>query len=512
MRHGTAARRGRILGVVAALAGLLSLGAGTASAEDTAPPGTLETSIGVLHSPTFAQGSEYATVVFDVHANAAPGVPTGTLRLTDTPASADEYGTPTGPAVEIAVLPLDADGKVTTSLGGLAVGRHRIGAQYSGDAVYSPTTTEVLVTVTEAGTPPPGPEDRAVPRLTWSMTPETPLADGPITLTVDVTGDAGVPTGIVQVGTWDDNDYFEERTLAGGTTSFVFDLPAGRHQLYIGYVGNSTYRGVSNGPSFDWITVAPRSAAAPVALTAPATISAAAAAPVRIPVAVATDGTRPPTAVVRVDGTQVGTVKVPGTGDLVVTVPGQPAGTHVVTVETAGTEAHEAASATTTLTVTTAPPALGTSEPTGTVASSSRAAVPGEQITVTASGYAPGEVVAFYLHSDPIYLGVAVADAQGVATLTVAVPTQAPAGQHHVRAIGGTSGVWAEVPVALAAAPGAAPAAAAPVAAGAPADTRAALAVTGASPTAALSVAGGLLALGAGLVLVGRARTVRATR
>lgn len=142
----------------------------------------------------------------------------------------------------------------------------------------------------------------------------------------------------------------------------------------------------------------------------------------------------------------------------------------------------------------------------------------GGTITLVARDFLPGETVSFYLHSDPIFLGTAVADANGVATLVVAIPAGAPAGEHHVRATGATSLRTAEIPVTVtAAAPVvtapivtvpvvAAPAAAEPAAKPAQAPAVAApLASTGADLGSTALLVSVLLGSGA-LLLAGRRR------
>jgi len=142
----------------------------------------------------------------------------------------------------------------------------------------------------------------------------------------------------------------------------------------------------------------------------------------------------------------------------------------------------------------------------------------GGTITLVARDFLPGETVSFYLHSDPIFLGTAVADANGVATLVVAIPAGAPTGEHHVRATGATSLRTAEIPVTVTAAPVVTapivtvpvavpvvtPVAAAPVAAAVPA-VAAPLASTGAELGSTVLLVSVLLGSGA-LLLAGRRR------
>ncbi len=56
--------------------------------------------------------------------------------------------------------------------------------------------------------------------------------------------------------------------------------------------------------------------------------------------------------------------------------------------------------------------------------------------TVSGSGLKPNEDVALTLHSDPIALGTVRTDANGAFSTTVAIPAAAPAGSHHIRAVG----------------------------------------------------------------------------
>ncbi len=63
----------------------------------------------------------------------------------------------------------------------------------------------------------------------------------------------------------------------------------------------------------------------------------------------------------------------------------------------------------------------------------------GADITISGTGFAPGETIAFELHSDPIKLGSLRADAGGVLTGTLRIPGSAPAGAHTLVALSGTT-------------------------------------------------------------------------
>lgn len=139
-----------------------------------------------------------------------------------------------------------------------------------------------------------------------------------------------------------------------------------------------------------------------------------------------------------------------------------------------------------------APPAAVTPlAPAPEVESSASLTRPGAEVTLVARGFVPGERVTFVLHSDPVVLGTAVADANGVASLTVTLPVGVPAGLHRVVATGVDSGRTAEVGVTLAGAPDG-------------------LAATGADALTVGRVVAALVLTGAALVVGSRAQHRRA--
>ncbi|KZE43295.1 LPXTG cell wall anchor domain-containing protein [Microbacterium sp. T32] len=72
----------------------------------------------------------------------------------------------------------------------------------------------------------------------------------------------------------------------------------------------------------------------------------------------------------------------------------------------------------------------------------------GNQVTVTASGFAPGETVEIWLHSTPIKLVTGTADENGAVRQTVTIPSGADIGAHKIEARGATSGsVYASLTV-----------------------------------------------------------------
>jgi large repetitive protein len=89
--------------------------------------------------------------------------------------------------------------------------------------------------------------------------------------------------------------------------------------------------------------------------------------------------------------------------------------------------------------VTVAPAADAQSSPyfhTCTVQLSAVAALPGSQLTVTASGFPAGSVVTFTIYSTPIVLGTATANASGDATLVFTLPAGLAPGMHTITATG----------------------------------------------------------------------------
>ncbi len=216
--------------------------------------------------------------------------------------------------------------------------------------------------------------------------------------------------------------------------------------------------------------------------------------------------------------------KVGKDGGFGVTLPVLSVGTHTLVLEVPATEMTQAASTTVTVTIAGEPVREGSAPTVGTVLDTPKAATaPAQQMELVAKGFQPGETVAFYLHSEPMFLGTAVADANGVARLMATVPAGAPVGTHTVIATGGTTGRWATLSVTLAVPMGtpvavpvvnpvapAAPVAAAPVVVAAAPAADGALAVTGSQTGPLMAGAWLLLLAGGALVIV--ARRVRATR
>lgn len=137
-------------------------------------------------------------------------------------------------------------------------------------------------------------------------------------------------------------------------------------------------------------------------------------------------------------------------------------------------------------------------EPKPALTLSSASVRAGNDITVSGTGFEPGQKIAFELRSDPVALGSLTADASGVLSGSFRIPAGTPAGAHTLVALNAESEIVASVALQVAAASGDA------VSGGATGGEDA-LANTGADlPSFALMTASGLLL--AGLLLVRRRR------
>jgi hypothetical protein len=84
-------------------------------------------------------------------------------------------------------------------------------------------------------------------------------------------------------------------------------------------------------------------------------------------------------------------------------------------------------------------------------ATTTKTTVPaGGQITIGGGGFVPGHVVTLTLHSAPVDLGTAVADAHGVVSATVTMPGDLKPGVHHITIFDKLTGRLLGVPVTVA--------------------------------------------------------------
>lgn len=329
-----------------------------------------------------------------------------------------------------------------------------------------------------------GPAGAPVPTGSVVVT-ATPKAGGdPVVLpaaVLDGTGSASVRVSGLGVGSWD--------------TAVAYVPTPGSSHNYAPAAIDLTINPYTEASGAGTVTVT--KVTPTVALSG--TVAVAVATAPRLDVTVG--GLRLPTTYVLREGATVLAQGAVGTdGAISAVLPVLTPGAHTITLEVAGTAESNAVTRTITATVT-GEPARSSALPTAELDTPKAATTPGQQMELVAEGFEPGETVAFYLHSDPVFLGTAVADANGVARLLADIPADVPTGAHTVIATGGTSGRWATLAVELAV-PAATPAAAA-----APAED---LAATGAQSGVLMAGAWMLLLVGGGLVLV--ARRVRTTR
>ncbi|MFF1531054.1 hypothetical protein [Cellulomonas sp. NPDC058312] len=431
-------------------------------------------------------------------------------------------------SVDLAGWPAGAAETVVWSVDGYERGEGR---------TFTPTAKdlggylEVFVSVTAPGMT-PFTDHRWMGTVVTTPTvsvPSSSITVGDIaTIPVAVTGPQGGPvaTGVVSVTLTPRSGgmplVLPSASLVDGVATFTAaNLPVGTYTVSAAYTAKeiqyafftlmtaehvSAYRSATGSGV---LTVG----AAAATLTAPGTVRAAVATRATFEATLATNADAPTGSwTVREGGSVLAHGEVRKGGRIAVTLPVLSVGTHTLVLEVPATPWAAAASATVTVVVTGEPAQVGTTPTVGTVLDTPKAAtVPGQQMELVAEGFEPGETVAFYLHSEPMFLGTAVAGADGVARLLATVPAGAPVGSHTVIATGGTSGRWATLAVELAV-----PAAVTPVAnpvVAAPAATAAAspaLAVTGSQSGTLMAGAWLMLLVGGSLVLV--ARRVRATR
>lgn len=334
---------------------------------------------------------------------------------------------------------------------------------------------DAVVPVTVAG-----PQGAPVPTGTVVVT-ATPRSGGdPVVLdavTLDGTGAASVTLSGLSVGTWD-------------TSVSYVPVPGSSHYTSVASIDFETnpYTEASGAGTVTVTKVTPT-----VTLAGTVTVPVATSAVFDVTVG----GVRLPTTYAFREGsTVIGQGQLATDGTIGAVLPVLTPGSHTITLDVAATAESFAVTRTITATVS-GEPARSGALPTAQLDTPKAATAPGQQMELVAEGFEPGETVAFYLHSDPVFLGTAVADANGIARLLADIPADVPTGAHTVIATGGTSGRWATLAVELA------------VPAATPAATEE-LAVTGSQSGTLMAGAWLLLLVGGGLVLL--ARQVRATR
>jgi hypothetical protein len=150
-----------------------------------------------------------------------------------------------------------------------------------------------------------------------------------------------------------------------------------------------------------------------------------------------------------------------------------------------------------------ASPALAYGPTAATLTSSTTTVCAGCSITLSGTGFQPGETITIQLFSTPVTLGSTTADPQGAFTTTVTIPADTTPGNHTIVATGLTSGITASFAIVVT---GASTTGAVTPSAGTP--SSGSLAFTGADIAAMAGVGAIALALGGMLVFAGRRRRV----
>jgi hypothetical protein len=147
--------------------------------------------------------------------------PTGTVQF------AEYVPFALGPATPLATAPV-IGGVATLDSAGLSAGSHQVMAIYLGDATYNGSGS-VAVSVTGAG--------KATPSMSANV--PYPVAT-PATISFNVVGNRGTPTGTVQVS--EGATALTSVTLVNGVGSFSYttDTP-GSHQITLQYSGDVNY-------------------------------------------------------------------------------------------------------------------------------------------------------------------------------------------------------------------------------------------------------------------------------
>ena len=166
------------------------------------------------------------SVTFSAAVKTVSGVPTGTVTFYD---GATELGSAT--VVNGGGTKTLNSAAISTSA--LAAGSHNVQAFYSGDNVFSGSTSSVVVQVAQG----------SAYATTTVLTPSTTSATAgqPITLTTEVTSVSGTPTGVVQFT--DGTSTLATVTLDGTGKAILTtsSLSVGTHTVAVDYSGDANF-------------------------------------------------------------------------------------------------------------------------------------------------------------------------------------------------------------------------------------------------------------------------------
>jgi len=173
------------------------------------------------------QGGDQLTV------NVAPaggGIPGGKVDITDRGFIICE------------VTLTNGTGTCNLSAGVLAIGSHTLTASYAGDSHFAaadPATADITIT-----------KETATPSLTLAPSQVTFGHEQAETLSINVTGGSGPPTGLITI--LDGSKALTTLSYGGGTVTkslTATQLGAGSHQLSVSYSGDSTYAAATSAAS-----------------------------------------------------------------------------------------------------------------------------------------------------------------------------------------------------------------------------------------------------------------------
>ncbi|OAP20244.1 MULTISPECIES: hypothetical protein [Amycolatopsis] len=99
------------------------------------------------------------------------------------------------------------------------------------------------------------------------------------------------------------------------------------------------------------------------------------------------------------------------------------------------------------------PPSSSAAKPAPAVTAAMHEARAGDKVPVTGRGFAPNERISVVLHSDPVSLPDAKADANGVFAYVASLPDGLPPGEHRIAFTGATSATEVSAPLSVAAPP-----------------------------------------------------------
>jgi len=129
-------------------------------------------------------------------------------------------------------------GSASFSTSALSAGSHIITASYSGDRLYTPSSTALTQTV-----------NKAVPTVALAVRPSPVVPGKPLTLTATVSSSAGVPSGSVTF-TADKNKLGASQLNSSGVATLAVTLAAGTQMIEAVYNGDANFAGASS-PALD---------------------------------------------------------------------------------------------------------------------------------------------------------------------------------------------------------------------------------------------------------------------